>query len=65
KSQTGYTIGGVSPVGHLNNIPIFVDNSLNRFKDIFAAAGHPNVIFKISYEKLIQITKGNVKDITE
>ena len=65
KSQTGYTIGGVSPVGHLNNIPIFVDNSLSRFKNIFAAAGHPNVIFKINYEKLIQITKGDVKDITE
>lgn len=65
KSQTGYTIGGVSPVGHINNIPIFVDNSLSRFKDIFAAAGHPNVIFKINYEKLIQITKGDVKDITE
>ena len=65
KSQTGYTIGGVSPVGHLNNIPIFVDNSLSRFKDIFAAAGHPNAIFKINYEKLIQITNGDVKDITE
>ena len=65
KSQTGYTIGGVSPVGHINNIPIFVDNSLSRFKDIFAAAGHPNVIFKINYEKLIQISKGDVKDITE
>ena len=65
KSQTGYTIGGVSPVGHINNIPIFVDNSLSRFKDIFAAAGHPNVIFKINYEKLIKITKGDVKDITE
>ena len=65
KSQTGYTIGGVSPVGHINNIQIFIDNSLSRFKDIFAAAGHPNVIFKINYEKLIQITKGDVKDITE
>jgi len=65
KSQTGYTIGGVSPVGHINNIPIFIDNSLSRFKDIFAAAGHPNVIFKINYEKLIHITKGVVKDITE
>ena len=65
KSQTGYTIGGVSPVGHVNNITIFIDNSLNRFKDIFAAAGHPNVIFKINYEKLIHITKGVVKDITE
>ena len=65
KSQTGYTIGGVSPVGHINKIQIFIDNSLSRYKDIFAAAGHPNVIFKINYEKLIQITKGNVKDITE
>ena len=65
KSQTGYTIGGVSPVGHINKIQIFIDNSLSRFTDIFAAAGHPNVIFKINYEKLIQITKGDVKDITE
>ncbi len=65
KSQTGYTIGGVSPIGHINNIPILVDNSLSRFKDIFAAAGHPNAIFKINYEKLIQITDGDVKDITE
>ena len=65
KSQTGYTIGGVSPVGHINKIQIFIDNSLSRFTDIFAAAGHPNVIFKIDYEKLIQITKGDVKDITE
>ena len=65
KSQTGYTIGGVSPVGHINKIQIFIDNSLSRFTDIFAAAGHPNAIFKINYEKLIQITKGDVKDITE
>ena len=65
KSQTGYTIGGVSPVGHTNNLVIFIDNSLSRFINIFAAAGHPNVIFKINYEKLIQITKGDVKDITE
>ena len=65
KSQTGYTIGGVSPVGHINKIQIFIDNSLSRYKDIFAAAGHPNVIFKINYEKLIHITKGVVKDITE
>ena len=65
KLQNGYTIGGVSPVGHINKIQIFIDNSLSRFTDIFAAAGHPNVIFKINYEKLIQITKGDVKDITE
>ena len=55
KSQTGYTIGGVSPVGHINKIQIFIDNSLSRFTDIFAAAGHPNAIFKINYEKSSQI----------
>ena len=65
KIQTGYTIGGVSPVGHKNEIQIFIDNSLKRFANIFAAAGHPNVIFKIDFEKLIQITKGEIKDITE
>jgi len=65
KIQTGYTIGGVSPVGHINEIQIFIDNSLGRFVNIFAAAGHPNVIFKIDFEKLIQITKGEIKDITE
>ena len=65
KSQTGYTIGGVSPVGHINNIPIFVDNSLSRFKDIFAAAGHPNCIFKISFDDLSKITKGSVEELVE
>ena len=65
KIQTGYTIGGVSPVGHKNEIQIFIDNSLGRFTNIFAAAGHPNAIFKIDFEKLIQITKGEIKDITE
>ena len=65
KIQTGYTIGGVSPVGHKNEIQIFIDNSLKRFANIFAAAGHPNVIFKINFEKLVQITKGEIKDITE
>ena len=64
KIQTGYTIGGVSPVGHINEIQIFIDNSLGRFVNIFAAAGHPNVIFKIDFEKLIQITKGEIKDLS-
>ncbi len=65
KIQTGYTIGGVSPVGHKKEIQIFIDNSLERFANIFAAAGHPNVIFKIDFEKLVQITKGEIKDIIE
>ena len=65
KTQTGYTIGGVSPIGHLKKINIFVDNSLERFDDIFAAAGHPNCVFKIDFKNLLKITQGKIKDIVE
>ena len=65
KIQTGYTIGGVSPVGHLKNLKIFVDESLKRFPNIFAAAGHPNCVFKINFEDLLKITQGEIKDIIE
>ena len=52
KTHTGYTIGGVSPVGHINEVKIFIDNSLERFKDLYAAAGHPNCVFKINYKNI-------------
>ena len=65
KDQTGYTIGGVSPVGHKNKLEILVDESLNRFKNLYAAAGHPNCIFKISFDELLNLTNGIVKDIIE
>jgi Cys-tRNA(Pro) deacylase len=65
KTQTGYTIGGVSPVGHLNSIEILIDNSLKRFIDLYAAAGHQNCVFKINFENLQKITNGEIKDIAE
>ena len=65
KKITGYTIGGVSPVGHLNKVKIYVDNSLERFKTVFAAAGHPNCVFKIEYKQLIELTSGEIKDLIE
>ena len=65
KNQTGYTIGGVSPVGHKNKLEILVDESLNRFKNLYAAAGHPNCIFKINFDELLNLTNGKVKDIVE
>ncbi len=65
KEQTGYTIGGVSPIGHINKLQILVDSSLNRFKDLYAAAGHPNCIFKINFENLIKITNGSIEDVIE
>ena len=65
KSITGYTIGGVSPVGHINYVDIYIDNSLERFDFLYAAAGHPNCIFKISFLDLKKITKGVIEDIIE
>ena len=65
KTQTGYTIGGVSPVGHLNSVEIFIDKSLERFINLFAAAGHPNCIFKINFSNIQKITNGKIEDIIE
>jgi Cys-tRNA(Pro) deacylase len=65
KKQTGFTIGGVSPLGLSNNLEIMIDDQLNRFQDIFAAAGHPNVVFKIDFKNLNKITKGIIADISE
>ena len=65
KAQTGFTIGGVSPVGHINDLNIIIDKSLERFQIVYAAAGHPNSIFKIDISKLKDLTKGRVEDITE
>ena len=65
KEITGFTIGGVSPVGHIKKIDIYIDKNLDRFKELFAAAGHPNCVFKIDFKNLIQITNGLVLDITE
>ena len=48
KNITGYTIGGVSPVGHINRIETLIDDSLDRFNDLYAAGGHPNCVFKIT-----------------
>ena len=65
KKITGYTIGGVSPVGHLNKLKIYIDSSLERFTTVFAAAGHPNCVFKINFNKLNNLTSGEIEELTE
>ena len=64
KRITGYTIGGVSPVGHINKVKIYIDTNLKKFKTVFAAAGHPNCVFKIEFNQLIKLTSGEIKEIT-
>ena len=65
KENTGFSIGGVSPVGYIKKLDILIDKSLNRFENVFAAAGHPNCVFKINYNELIKITNGSEKELSE
>ena len=65
KRVTGYTIGGVSPTGHLTKIKIYLDENLKNFTSIFAAAGHPNAVFEIDFKNLKALTLGETKEITE
>ena len=65
KTNTGFSIGGVAPIAHLKKLNILIDKSLGRFQSVFAAAGPPNSIFKIEYNQLVQMAKGEVKEIAE
>ena len=65
KKVTGYTIGGVSPTGHLIKTKIYIDENLKNFKSLFAAAGHPNAVFEIDFEDLKGLTQGETNEITE
>ena len=64
KAFTGFSIGGVSPIAHYN-IPksIFIDTTLSKYKKVFAAAGHPFVVFGVSYSTLCDLTKGSESNI--
>ena len=66
KEVTGFSIGGVPPVAHIHSPSrIFIDEKLNRFNKVYAAAGHPYVVFEITFEQLCQISKGNIVDFIE
>ena len=65
KENTGFSIGGVAPIGHLKKLNIIVDKSLNRFKYVYGAAGHPDCVFRITYPELVRLTAGSEQEITE
>ena len=66
KEITGFSIGGVSPVAHTHSPSrIFIDEKLNRFDMVYAAAGHPYVVFGITFDNLQSITKGEINSIVE
>ncbi|MBD3362957.1 NUDIX domain-containing protein [Candidatus Dojkabacteria bacterium] len=63
RSKTGFSIGGVPPVGHTEKIKTFIDKDLLEFEEIWAAAGSSNTVFKIKSDELVKITKGEVIEI--
>jgi|TARA_B100001079_G_scaffold193129_1_gene166896 prolyl-tRNA editing enzyme YbaK/EbsC (Cys-tRNA(Pro) deacylase) len=66
KNYTGYSIGGVPPVGHSNSpTQIFIDSNLKRFEKIYAAAGHPYVVFGMTFEQICKLTNGKIIDYVE
>ena len=63
RQKTGYTIGGVAPVGFTEKLETFVDEGLLKFEEIWAAAGNPNAVFKLTPEELVKMTGGRIVSI--
>jgi prolyl-tRNA editing enzyme YbaK/EbsC (Cys-tRNA(Pro) deacylase) len=60
KQQTGYVIGGVPPVGHVEKLESFIDEDLLQHNEIWAAAGTPHAVFRLTPGELQEITGGHV-----
>ena len=58
RRSTGFAIGGVAPVGHFGPLRTFVEESLAAYGEIWAAAGHPHTVFRLTYPDLLRITRG-------
>lgn len=65
KAKTGFTIGGVAPVGHATQPVLLIDRELFRFGEVWAAAGHPNGVFRLSPNELTQLTGAPVEDVVQ
>lgn len=65
KAQTGFSIGGVSPVAHQIAPQVLIDSSLARFDVLWAAAGHPHAVFPMSFTQLQSLTQAPVVDIVQ
>lgn len=65
RELTGFSIGGVPPVGHKRNLKTVVDEDLLQFTEIYAAGGTPTAVFELTPEELLEITRGAILDIKE
>lgn len=60
REHTGFVIGGVPPLGHIESILTLIDEDLFQYDEIWAAAGHPRAVFQLTPEQLMDMTKGKV-----
>jgi len=65
KQATGYTIGGVPPLGHTAALPIYIDEDLLQYETIYGAAGVPECVFPLTPDELVRATGGSVVDVKE
>ena len=65
KARTGFSIGGVSPLAHAGEVLLVLDQSLQRFDTVWAAAGHPNAVFQLSPQDLAQLTSAPWADVAD
>jgi prolyl-tRNA editing enzyme YbaK/EbsC (Cys-tRNA(Pro) deacylase) len=63
RKKTGFVIGGVAPIGHLEKLEIFIDEDLLQYGEIWAAAGSPNAVFQLTPSDLVKMTGGRVLSI--
>ncbi|MFY9316111.1 MAG: YbaK/EbsC family protein [Burkholderiales bacterium] len=63
RGRTGFAIGGVAPVGHPQPLAAYVETSLAAYREIWAAAGHPHTVFRLTYDELLRITGGRPVDV--
>jgi prolyl-tRNA editing enzyme YbaK/EbsC (Cys-tRNA(Pro) deacylase) len=63
RQRTGFVIGGVPPVGHLEKLETYIDQDLLQFDELWAAAGTPHAVFRLKPAELLQMTGGQVADI--
>lgn len=63
RERTGFVIGGVAPIGHLDPIRTLIDEDLLQFDTIWAAAGHPKAVFELTPDELVNMTGGQVLSV--
>lgn len=65
RKVTGFSIGGVPPVGHATKLPVYIDRDLLRHPLIYAAGGAPEVLFALAPDELLRATGGSVVDVKQ